>query len=284
MWQQFQNLPSDDISGIFLNNSELFGDEAVKAFKEVSAKKLFQQSLMEAMTDCGAFNDNVWKNLFLILRDRESKDLDRTKTVAIIRGGRVHPLTVEDLEDDFMKENPSLMTTQTCIPAELNHDDSIDTQLSTKVVENEIKLSHKEILQENMTRLRRENPKQKEPDLKREAEKKALDEVKQSREAKWVQKRISLSAEFTVQKAIERAAKMYNLPVIVLRGVKTLEEVASYLSELGIETSPLGKITKKSCDCSGECEHDIVVIALSATGVVLSFVQVTIFLLSALSC
>ena len=142
MWQQFKNLQSEDIDGIFINNSELLGDEVVNKFKEVSANKVDRDSLLQAMTACETFGDDVWRNLLLIIRDRESKELDKTKTVAVVRGGRVHHMTVEDLEDDLMEENPNLMMAQTSIPAELIHDDPIEPQFNTEVIQKDLESSY----------------------------------------------------------------------------------------------------------------------------------------------
>ena len=114
-------------------------------------------------------------------------------------------------------------------------------------------------------------------EFERKAAAQAKDETKQSKEAQLLKHRLAMMAENKVQKSIERVMKEYDIPALVLRGVNTFKDIASFLESFGIEVSRLKAFKCKcspECKCSLECEHDIVTIALLPNGPLVSFNQV----------
>ena len=84
-----------------------------------------------------------------------------------------------------------------------------------------------------------------------------------------------MMAEHKVQKHIERVMKEYGIPALVLRGVNTYNDIAKFLENFGVKVSRLKAFQNvKLENCTLECEHDIVTIALLPGGPLVCFNQV----------
>ena len=267
-WKQFkaENLSKENIL-------ESFEDKTFERFNTAKAKLLELSSRASNSTELVAemkkeplFEDEIWRKLLFVIRDRESRPLDNNKTVRVMTGGIVRHMTNEDLEEKLMTDMPDLMMSQTCIPEHLVHDQAellASEGLRQKVknmYENEVKVTLEEKI--------RDNPKKKEEQLRKETEKLVLADIKKSSEASTLQKRKADEAEAIVQRAIHRSAKKYGIPLTQFRGINTKKDVAEYLRDFGIHCSNFGK-------GSGEVEHDVAVVAALPTGLVVTFIQVT---------
>ena len=98
--------------------------------------------------------------------------------------------------------------------------------------------------------------------------------MKSSSEAKALQNRVAMKAEYDVQRSIKRAMEEYNIPAFIFRGVNTYDDVGRFLESFGLKMSKL-KAFKSRAECTLECEHDIATLALLPCGPLISFTQVT---------
>ena len=124
--------------------------------------------------------------------------------------------------------------------------------------------------------LKKDNPKKDESIIKKQAQNQALDEIKKSHDAQQLDRRQALYAEHKVQEAIMRAAETYNIPVTVLSGVKSYEDIGQFLEQLGITFSPLKSLKNAKRESSQEVESDCMMLALTATGPVTALVEVSV--------
>ena len=106
-----------------------------------------------------------------------------------------------------------------------------------------------------------------------EVEKKVLEEVSKTPAADTLKKRKATEAEFMLQKAILKAGKKCNLPMLVLQGITT-ESIGKSLSPFGIKCSALKKVLEGKSGASAEVEHDILVISPGPKHLVVTPVQV----------
>ena len=105
-------------------------------------------------------------------------------------------------------------------------------------------------------------------------EKEILADIRKTTEANILQKRKADESEAIVQHALVKAAKKRQIPITVLRGINTYKDVFEYLQDLGIHCSKLGGFSASKKDASSECEHDILVLAMLQSKLIVSFIQV----------
>ena len=222
------------------------------------------------------FDNEVWKRIIFFIRDRESRPLDKKKTIAVTEGGRVRQMNNSDLEEKLLADMPDLLISQTCIPEHLVNDDSellnsdelrqklktmFESEVQKKLLENE--------MHSKMTEVQAKQAKD-------SAEKQTLADMKKTWEASTLQKRQADAAEATVQQAIFRAAIKHGVVLTVLRGISTFKNVARHLTDLGIQCSKFGDFVKSRENSTYECEHDVAVVGALPTGLFLTFIQVDI--------
>ena len=111
-------------------------------------------------------------------------------------------MTMRDIEQKFISENPDLLTAQRCIPDQMIHDDLIDAHFNTESVRESLKRSYEKKLTEATTILAEENPKWTRDEVEKQAAAQAKMETKESREAKLLQHRVAMMAEDDVQKKV----------------------------------------------------------------------------------
>ena len=271
MWEQFKakNLSKEDIAKSFTNQAFDNFTNAKAKLSELSARASNSSELVEEMKKEPVFEDEVWKKLIFVIRDRESRPLDSNKTICIKVGGHVMHMNNEDLEEKLTEEMPDLMISQTCVPELLVYNKA--DQLSSEGLRQKLKDMYEHEVKEILEEKQRDNPLRKEEQLKqirRETEKQTLADIKKTSEANALQKRKADESEAIVQRAIFKSAQEYGIPLTVFRGINTLNDVARYLSDFGIQCSNFGRSNSK------ECEHDVAVVAALPTGLVVSFIQV----------
>ena len=220
------------------------------------------------------FDNEVWKSLLFILRDRELRPLNNKKTIAVKEGGRVTQMNSSDLEEKLLSDLPDLLISQTCIPEHLVNDDSEllnSAELSQKlknVFESEVQ---KKLLEnEKYSRMTEVQAKL----AKDSAIKQTLTEIKMTWEATDLQKRQADAAEAIVQREVFRAARKHGIILTVLTGISTYKQVAQHLSDLGIQCAKFGDFVKLREGSTCECEHDVAVVGILPTGLFLTFIQV----------
>jgi len=74
-------------------------------------------SILVAMRKCAHLDDSFWLLLFAAIRDREVDAISEEKKIPILEGGQVKHMSMADIEQKFILENPDLLTAQRCIPA-----------------------------------------------------------------------------------------------------------------------------------------------------------------------
>ena len=277
MWRQFVNgiLSNQDIKAVVENSDGLFQCEVKDNLIDLAKKTNNCADFLDELgKDSSFFRDDDWKILLILLRDRESKIIDKEKTIRIMEGGHERSMNIEELQEKFMEDYPYLLTTQSTFPDQLLHNDQ--ERRSTENLIHEIKNLYEENRQTKLVNLKKDYPKKNAKELYKQAEREAKDETVKSKKGQLVASRFSLEAEDNVQKAIKKAAKVHEVPVVVFRGVNTFADVCKHLEDFGIKASTLKNFSKPSSSNSQECENDIVVVALTTTGPVVSFIQVFI--------
>ena len=249
-------------------------EELERVFSEKSDSDAAQ--LLCLMKECAELKDKTWHRLFTAIRDRVSRPNSSDNKVPIVEGGRTRLMSLQDIEKKLILEDPDIFTSQTSVPDQMIHEDLIDAQFNTTAVRDSLKKSFENKLSSLKTTLAVDNPKWKTSEIEKQAAAQAKKETKNSKEAVLLRQRVALMAEQKVQKHIERVMKEYNIPALVLRGVRTYEDIGKFLESFGIKVSPLKAFKHGDVNwTSTECEHDIVTMALLPTGPHVYFTQVT---------
>ena len=231
-------------------------------------------SILAAMRKCAQLDDNFWRLLFTAIRDREVDVISEEKRIPILEGGQTKHMSMTNIEQKFNLENPDLLTAQKAVPDQMIHDDLIDAHFNTKSVRESLKRSYDERFFEAKKTIAEEHPKLTNELVEKQAAAQAKTETKELREAKLLQHRVAMMAEDEVQKSILAAMREFGIPVYVLRGVNTYDNIGKFLERFDIKMSMLKAF--KSGDSKGtlECEHDIGIFALPPSGPLVSFNQV----------
>jgi len=77
-------------------------------------------SILVAMRKCAHLDDSFWLLLFAAIRDREVDVISEEKKIPILEGGQVKHMSMADIEQKFILENPDLLTAPRCIPDQLS--------------------------------------------------------------------------------------------------------------------------------------------------------------------
>ena len=234
--------------------------------------------LLCKMKECTELKDDTWRLLFTAIRDGVSCLISRDKKVPIVMGGQARLMTLQEIEEKLIQEDPGIFTSQSSVPDQMIHNDLMDAQFNTENFRKSLKKSYENRLSKEKETMKKNNPKLKPGELEKKAAAQAKLETKQSKEAQILKLRVAMMAEHKYQKSIERVMKEYGIPALVLRGVNTYKDIAKFLESFGIEVSRLKAFKcnckKNKCECTFECEHDVVTMALLPTGPLVSFSQV----------
>ena len=227
-------------------------------------------SVLSCLRESSYLDDNFWRLLFTAIRDSQVEEISKERKMRILEGGQTKDMSMEDIERKFISENPDLLSVQKCVPDQMIHEDLIDAQFNTDHVRECLRRSYeKKLASESLVR---DNPNRTTEGIKKQAKQ----EIKDSKEAKLLQKRVAMIAEEKVQKSILSAMKKFNIPVYVFRGVNTYSSIGKFLESFGMKMSTLKAFKAKDSNskCTLECEHDIATLALLPSGPLASFVQV----------
>ena len=164
--------------------------------------------------------EEFWHELFLVLRDSGCKNVEITteQVVRIQCAGVEKELTLERLDENMLEDYENILRSQTSIP-------------ETMIFEED-----KKILMENLKVSYQNTVKRKHDD---EPEPVMMNVLLESAEAKRLQNIQSMEAEFYVQEKLLNIWKKFDIPLVILRGVKTYSNVGKHLSEFGIKLSKL---------------------------------------------
>ena len=272
MWAQFKanNLQKSDITTALENVGDQLRDEVRSRLESILSDET--ANCLDLMKNCPQFEDDFWCLLFSAIRDRESTPISSDKKVPILEGGQLRFMTVEEIERKFESEQPDILTSRTCIPDQMIHDDMIDAPLSTDMAREELRSIYKR----NYLKAKEafNQPKVNEQEKEKQVDIEARQETNQTREAKALQYRVAMKAEDYVQKSIKRAIEKFKIPVFIFRGVNTYQDIGRFLGEFGIQMSKLKAFKTRDTEATEECEHDSVILALPSTGPIVSFLQV----------
>ena len=164
--------------------------------------------------------EEFWHELFLVIRDSGCKNVQITteQVVRIQCAGVEKELTLERLDENMLEDYENILRSQTSIP-------------ETMIFEED-----KKILMENLKVSYQNTVKRKHDD---EPEPVMMNVFLESAEAKRLQNIQSMEAEFYVQEKLLNIWKKFDIPLVILRGVKTYSNVGKHLSEFGIKLSKL---------------------------------------------
>ena len=242
MWIQFKadTMLLEDVKKVF-DEKQLFKDVVVNKFNELICQAGDCRELFEKMKAEPLFDDEEWRIIVVTLRDRESKPLDENLTIPIVEGGQTRNMTNRDIEEMFMQEEPQfdILTCQRSIPEELVHKDHFDAHVNRDMMIQVIKDAYESTLSGIRESMKLDNPKMKKDELEKQSVKRALVEMRDSKEVQYLKQRESLCAEDHVQKKIMAAAGGRVFPVHIFRGVNTYQDVGQFLEGLGIKLSKL---------------------------------------------
>ena len=274
MWTQFKkdNLQREDINDTFKQSD--FSDEEREAFDRVYTKTNTVEDLIKEMKKETKLQDNVWKMLFIKLRDKAVEPIDHTKTIRVVEGGEEKEMNLDDIEEKFKDDYPDLETSQLSIPEELIHKDYLDLEINNQTISKKLKDSYTKKYDQISKSLKEDSLNMKEEERQKRAENQALDDIKKSQDHQLLDSRQALYAENLVQQAIKKAAEKFGIPMTILCGVKTFHDIGKPLADLGITLSPLKSFKSAGYKGSQEVETDLTAVALTATGPVISCVEV----------
>ena len=234
-----------------------------------------EASIVTALNKCPLLDKDFWRLLFTVMRDREVEEVSKEKRIPILEGGQTRLMSMTEIEQKFISENPDLLTTQRSVPDQMIHEDLIDAHFNTESVRESLKRSYDKRFSEAKKMIAEENPKLTDEEVERQAAAQAKKETKESREVEQLKHRVAMMAEDEVQKSILRAMKEFGIPVFVFRGVNTNNDIGRFLPGFGMKMSKLKAFKSGDSKSTLECEHDISAIALPPSGPLVSFVQVT---------
>ena len=234
-----------------------------------------EAEILDLMRKCDLLDDNFWRLLFTAIRDRKVGQISEERRIPILEGGHTIHMSMGDIEQRFISENPDLLTEQRCVPDQMIHEDLIDAQFNTENVRESLKRSYDKTLSEAMRTLAADNPRWTEKEVEKQAAVQAKQETCESREAQFLKHRVAMTAEHVVQKSILRAMQEFGIPVYVFRGVNTYDDIGKLLDEgFGFKMSRLKAFGSGSSNSTLECENDISAMALLPCGPLVSFIQV----------
>ena len=266
----------EDIKDAFQENATYLSNEARGRFSQLCAQSESSSDLFDRMKGELSFGNMEWGALARSLRDRQSSPLDKNQTLDVVEGGVMIQMTMKDLEEKFLEENPTLIASQKCVPEVLIHNDHSEALTNKEAVMHDLKGEYEKLCESKKTEMKLDNPNRRVEEIERQASKEALEEIKNTRAAQALKQRESLCAEDSVQKSILRAAKTLGIPVHIFRGVNSYQHVGQFLEAFGIPCSRLKSFQALNQRSSKECENDILAVALPSSGPVVTFVQVIV--------
>ena len=234
-----------------------------------------EADIMALMRECSLLDDNFWRLLFTAIRDRKVDRISEVRRIPILEGGQTKHMSMTDIEQKFISENPDLLTEQRSVPDQMIHEDLIDAHFNTEYVRESLKRCYDKNFSEAKKTLAEDNPKWSNKEVERQATAQANLETRESKEAKLLNGRVAMTAEHVVQKSILRAMEEFGIPVYVFRGVNTYDDIGKLLDEgFGFKMSRLKAFKSGSSASTLECEHDISAMALLPSGPLVTFIQV----------
>ena len=235
-----------------------------------------EAEILDLMRKCDLLDDNFWRLLFTAIRDRKVGQISEERRIPILEGGQTIHMSMGDIEQRFISENPDLLTEQRSVPDQMIHEDLIDAQFNTESVRESLRRSYDKTLSEAMRTLAADNPRWTEKEVEKQAAVQAKQETCESREAQFLKHRVAMTAEHVVQKSILRAMQECGIPVYVFRGVNTYDDIGKLLDEgFGSKMSKLKAFKSAGSKSTLECENDISAMALLPCGPLVSFIQVS---------
>ena len=216
VWSMFQE-DNFTIEKSFIDQ-DIFTMEQKNSFKREFPTDGQFGKLMRALEQNIIFDDDkVWREMFFATRNKNCKSL-RPGKLKVKVAGREESLGIDELETRMMEDIPDLFNTQVNVPQ------------VPEFSENKEELILK--LEQDFEKIQRTYQSE-------ENKKEKLQALKSSTAATLLAKHHADDAEILVQKAIIEIGQKYDIPMVVLRGVKTYEFIGKYLEPLGLKLSKL---------------------------------------------
>ena len=267
---------SSTVAECSLQEFQLLDDFMGKLFDLSIDENGGEAEILDLMRKCDLLDDNFWRLLFTAIRDRKVGQISEERRIPILEGGQTIHMSMGDIEQRFISENPDLLTEQRSVPDQMIHEDLIDAQFNTESVRESLKRSYDKTLSEAMRTLAADNPRWTEKEVEKQAAAQAKQETCESRETQFLKHRVAMKAEYLVQKSILRAMQEFGIPVYVFRGVNTYDDIGKLLDEgFSLKMSRLKAFGSGSSNSTLECENDISAMALLPCGPLVSFIQVS---------
>lgn len=252
VWSMFQE-DNFTIEKSFIDQ-DIFTMEQKNSFKREFPTDGQFGKLMRALEQNIIFDDDkVWREMFFATRNKNCKSL-RPGKLKVKVAGREESLGIDELETRMMEDIPDLFNTQVNVPQ------------VPEFSENKEELILK--LEQDFEKIQRTYQSE-------ENKKEKLQALKSSTAATLLAKHHADDAEILVQKAIIEIGQKYDIPMVVLRGVKTYEFIGKYLEPLGLKLSKLKSLfgnSEKSHEA--EAENDVIAFALTEKGVRIILIEV----------
>ena len=110
------------------------------------------------MKECTELKDDTWRLLFTAIRDGVSCLISRDKKVPIVMGGQARLMTLQEIEEKLIQEDPGILTSQSCVPNQMIHNDLMDAQFNTENFRESLKELYENKLSKARQTLAENNP------------------------------------------------------------------------------------------------------------------------------
>ena len=238
-------------------------------------EKSGEAEILDLMRKCSLLDDDFWRLLFTAIRDSKVAEVSEEQRIPILEGGQTKHMSLTEIGQKFISENPNLLTEQRSVPDQMIHEDLIDAHFSTDHFKESLKRCYESKFSEAKRTLADDNPRLTIKEVEKQAAAQAKQETCESRETQFLKHRVAMKAEYLVQKSILRAMEEFGIPVYVFRGVNTYDDIGKLLHEgLGFKISRLKAFWSGGSKSTLECENDISAMALLPSGPLVSFIQV----------
>ena len=95
-------------------------------------EKSGEAEILDLMRKCSLLDDDFWRLLFTAIRDRKVAEVSKEQRIPIPEGGQTKHMSLTEIEQKFISENPNLLTEQRSVPDQMIHEDLIDAHFSTE--------------------------------------------------------------------------------------------------------------------------------------------------------
>ena len=122
MWAQFKgtNLQKCELDAAIENIKNTLKEPVKERLHRIlSDEKVTAAKLLNSMKADSDLEDDFWYQLFSWIRDTESHPIHEDKKVPILEGGQIKYMSMDEIEERFISENPRILTSVTSVPDQI---------------------------------------------------------------------------------------------------------------------------------------------------------------------